>query len=119
MAVPGVFAPIEYDGHLLVDGGVTNNFPVNLAKKEHPNEEIIGILLAKFKKNQKVENLLDTLLISYNVLLRARLNPILHEVDHLFYRDLNINTFENNPKKLKTIFDQGYQDGMATFSSLL
>lgn len=27
MAVPGVFSPVEIDGNLLCDGGVTNNFP--------------------------------------------------------------------------------------------
>ena len=31
MAVPGVFTPVEIDGRLLVDGGVVNNFPVDVA----------------------------------------------------------------------------------------
>jgi NTE family protein len=33
MAVPGAFAPVEIDGRLLVDGGVVNNLPVNVARK--------------------------------------------------------------------------------------
>jgi NTE family protein len=33
MSIPGVFQPIEYDSTLLVDGGVVNNFPVDIAKK--------------------------------------------------------------------------------------
>ena len=32
MSVPGVFAPVELDGRILVDGGVVNNFPVNVAR---------------------------------------------------------------------------------------
>jgi len=32
MAVPGVFAPVEIDGQLLVDGGVANNLPVSVAR---------------------------------------------------------------------------------------
>jgi NTE family protein len=32
MAVPGVFAPVEIDGKLLVDGGVTQNLAVEAAK---------------------------------------------------------------------------------------
>lgn len=32
MSVPGVFAPIEIGDDLLVDGGVLNNFPVNVAR---------------------------------------------------------------------------------------
>ena len=33
MAIPGVFAPVEMDGKVLVDGGIINNFPVDVAKK--------------------------------------------------------------------------------------
>ena len=34
MAVPGFFSPVEIDGRLLVDGGITNNFPVDVALKQ-------------------------------------------------------------------------------------
>jgi len=33
MAIPGVFIPGEYNGRLLVDGGLVNNFPADVAKK--------------------------------------------------------------------------------------
>ncbi|MBS0570069.1 MAG: patatin-like phospholipase family protein [Proteobacteria bacterium] len=32
MSVPGAFAPIRYQGHLLVDGGITDNVPVDVAR---------------------------------------------------------------------------------------
>lgn len=32
MAVPGLFPPVERDGKLLVDGGVSNNVPVDVAR---------------------------------------------------------------------------------------
>jgi len=32
MAVPGVFAPVELDGRILVDGGVAKNLPVDVAR---------------------------------------------------------------------------------------
>jgi NTE family protein len=32
MAVPGAFTAVEIDGHLLVDGGIVNNLPVDVAK---------------------------------------------------------------------------------------
>lgn len=31
MSLPGVFAPVELDGKLLVDGGISNNTPVDIA----------------------------------------------------------------------------------------
>ena len=35
-AVPGVFKPVNYLGRYLVDGGVANPIPVDVAKKFHP-----------------------------------------------------------------------------------
>jgi len=32
MSIPGVFSPMEMDGHLLVDGGITDNIPVDVAR---------------------------------------------------------------------------------------
>ena len=32
MAIPGAFAPVTLDSMLLVDGGISNNFPVDVAK---------------------------------------------------------------------------------------
>ena len=31
MAIPGVFTPVRLDSMVLVDGGVVNNYPVNVA----------------------------------------------------------------------------------------
>ena len=31
-SIPSVFSPVDYNNYLLVDGGVTNNIPVNIAK---------------------------------------------------------------------------------------
>ena len=33
MSIPGAFAPREIDGHLLVDGGIVNNFPVDVVRR--------------------------------------------------------------------------------------
>lgn len=32
MSIPGVYAPVRWDGRLLVDGGVANNLPVTVAR---------------------------------------------------------------------------------------
>lgn len=33
MAIPAAFAPREIDGHLLVDGGIVNNFPIGVVRR--------------------------------------------------------------------------------------
>ncbi|MEN6455441.1 MAG: patatin-like phospholipase family protein [Prolixibacteraceae bacterium] len=42
MAIPGVFGPSQRDGLILVDGGVVNNFPVDVAR-EMGADIIIGV----------------------------------------------------------------------------
>ena len=37
IAVPGVFMPVEFGDHLLVDGGTLNNLPVNNIYQFHPD----------------------------------------------------------------------------------
>src|SRR6202035_791824 len=32
LSAPGVFAPVEREGHLLVDGGIADNVPVDIAR---------------------------------------------------------------------------------------
>lgn len=42
MAIPGFFAPVTIDGKVLVDGGVVNNFPVDVAKQRGA-DIVIGV----------------------------------------------------------------------------
>jgi NTE family protein len=57
MAVPGVFNYIERDGRILVDGGVVNNFPVDLAK-EMGADIIIGVdITSNFVSRDKIKSL--------------------------------------------------------------
>lgn len=42
MAIPGVFTPVHIDGRTLVDGGLVNNFPVDVMK-EMGADIIIGV----------------------------------------------------------------------------
>src|ERR1700692_687314 len=37
MSAPGVFAPVELNGRLLVDGGLAENLPVNVARASDPS----------------------------------------------------------------------------------
>ena len=46
MAVPGLFAPIRYQGHYLVDGGLVNNVPVDVAR-DLGYERIITVRLSR------------------------------------------------------------------------
>lgn len=45
MAIPGVFSPVEWDGHLLADGGLVDNFPVDICLNMGA-DIVIGVELA-------------------------------------------------------------------------
>lgn len=45
MAIPGAFAPVRQDSMVLVDGGIANNFPVNVCK-EMGADILIGVDLS-------------------------------------------------------------------------
>src|SRR5277367_6713825 len=42
MSAPGVFAPVEVDGRLLVDGGLAENLPINVARAMHADVLIVS-----------------------------------------------------------------------------
>jgi NTE family protein len=42
MSAPGVFAPVELNGRLLVDGGLAENLPVNVARSMHADVLIVS-----------------------------------------------------------------------------
>ena len=43
MAIPGMFTPVEKDSMLLIDGGVINNFPVDLVRSMGA-DRVIGVI---------------------------------------------------------------------------
>ncbi len=54
MCIPGVFKPCEYQGKLLVDGGVLNNFPTDVARSMGA-DIIIGVDLRKdYRKKEEL-----------------------------------------------------------------
>ena len=56
MSVPGVFAPVEMDGRLLVDGGIVNNLPMDVVRGMGADRLIVVELNADFKKKDELQN---------------------------------------------------------------
>lgn len=62
-AIPGIFIPVRYQGRLLVDGGVLNNVPVDVARKMGA-EVVIAANLGGGKKSAQVNNIFDAIVQS-------------------------------------------------------
>lgn len=52
MAIPGLFAPVEKDSMLLVDGGLINNYPVDVVR-EMGADIVIGIIMPRDQESRE------------------------------------------------------------------
>lgn len=59
MAVPGFFTPVEIDGKYLVDGGIANNLPVDVALSMGAQKLIVVDLVADLKKKNELTSILN------------------------------------------------------------
>jgi NTE family protein len=79
MSIPGVFAPVELDGYVLVDGGVANNLPVDVVRQMDADVVIavdIGTALSDRKKlvsSVGITSQLITIMIQRNTAERIRM----------------------------------------------
>jgi NTE family protein len=68
MAVPGAFAPVEIDGKLLVDGLVSNNVPVDVARAMGADIVIVVDVGSGLYKRDELKGVLDVVAQLTNIL---------------------------------------------------
>ena len=119
MSIPGLFAPVRVDGMVLVDGGMRNNYPTDLAKKVGA-DIVIGVNLSDgYKGYNQINNLADVINTGIDMLGRSsfennidipdvNIKPDLHEYNMLSFDDRSIDT----------IINRGYQAALAVADKL-
>jgi NTE family protein len=81
MAVPGLFAPVERDGRLLVDGGVVANLPVDAARAMGA-EIVIAVDLAEpLAARERPDSIAGILAQTLDVLSRREVERALSDSD--------------------------------------
>jgi len=82
VAIPGVFAPVAFDGKVLVDGGVLNNVPADVIRQTGLADLVIavdmGVEPARQKKYDSIFGVLDETL---NVMMRSGTRRALASAD--------------------------------------
>ncbi len=68
-SIPGIFQPVELGGRLYVDGGVTNNLPVDVARAKGA-DIVIAVNISKNVNNPQINTLLDVILQSISIMGR-------------------------------------------------
>lgn len=119
IAIPWIFPAVKRWNEVLIDGWVTNNFPIAIAKETFPNHKIIWISLNKYRKKPKISNMLDNLIVSFEIMLRKDIEPQGAMADIFFCRELDTPVLEFNLTKLKKIFDLWYEDWLRELKGII
>jgi NTE family protein len=81
-AIPGVFEPVELQGRLLVDGGVLDNIPIDVAR-EKGADIVIAVDISENVTNFTITNLVDVMLQAVNIMSNENVNYRKKEADVL------------------------------------
>lgn len=120
MSIPGLLVPVEHDGRLLVDGGVANNVPVDVARQMGADRLIaidIGTPLKRREDIQSVVSVADQMLGFLTRKNSIEQIETLTDSDFLVRPELEsvgMLSFEDT----QAIIDQGYQAAMAMAGEL-
>jgi NTE family protein len=70
-AIPGFFEPVRRDGRLLVDGGLTDNLPVRVARELGADFVIAVDIMPPLDGSYAPQGIGDMLLLSWNIVQRT------------------------------------------------
>jgi NTE family protein len=79
-AIPGVFNPVDYQGKILVDGGVMDNIPISVAR-EKGADIVIAVDISENVINFNITNLIDVMVQSINIMFRENVVHKLKDAD--------------------------------------
>jgi NTE family protein len=70
MSIPAVFAPVELDGRLLVDGGITDNIPLDVAREMGVDIAIVVDIGTPLRSRKQLNTVVDVLTQSITLMTR-------------------------------------------------
>jgi NTE family protein len=70
MSIPAVFAPVELDGRLLVDGGMTDNIPLDVAREMGVDIAIVVDIGTPLRNRKQLATVVDVLNQSITLMTR-------------------------------------------------
>lgn len=119
MSIPGLFAPVRTGGMVLVDGGMRNNFPVDLAR-EMGADIVIGIDLSDARKDvTEIRNLLDIVWRGIDMFADDSFERNIKEVDLRIKPDLHeYSMMSFNEEAIDTMIVRGFNAAKAMDSEL-
>lgn len=108
MAIPGYFAPVRKNGMVLCDGGLMNNYPVDVVRQMGA-DIVIGVKLGGFNPTPKeVNNIGDMANEMMDLFLDTKLAKAIEDTDILITPDVTgFSVLSFDPESLKQLVANG------------
>jgi NTE family protein len=99
-AIPGIFVPVTFGNRMLVDGGVTNNVPCDIARGKGA-DIVIAVNLSKDVKDNNITSLIDIIGQSANIMMHESSKTKLQHADVVIEPDTKgVSMFDFSQKKM-------------------
>ena len=127
MAIPGFFAPVRISDMVLVDGGLLNNYPVDVCRGMGA-DIIIGVKLGDpdGKDDVEIENIGEMFSEMLNLYMDTKLNDAIADTDLLITPDTEgYSMLSYNNESLRQLIDNGeaaareHQDAISAIKARL
>lgn len=104
--IPGIFIPIEYKDHMLIDGGIAENVPISVL--HHFNADpIIGIDLNAHRSYERPADIIDILINAMDIAIDR---PTLDHVNADGWIEPELSTFDRtDTDQVEAIISEGYK----------
>jgi NTE family protein len=117
VAVPGIFLPVEVQGRLLVDGGISNNLPVKVLEQMGAGITI-AVDLNGVNRYPEVHNFIDIIGNAIDIAIDLRTKEQLQLADIKISLDLGDYSRLDNSHQKDMLFDVGYEVATKQISRL-
>ena len=119
MSIPGLFKPVRTGGHILVDGGMRNNYPTDLARQIGA-DIVIGVELSDAVKGaEEIYNIGDILYKGIDMLSNDSFERNQHGADVTIKPDLHeYDMLSFDPVSIDSIMARGYVAALGQGDSL-
>jgi len=114
MAIPGIFPPFLHDSLMLVDGGVFDNMPVDVAEKAWPDLPVLAVNVGNANPTEfpDAPSLLTVFGLTFNALSTRVNDSYRREPQWLFTPDLH-NSAVWSFELTDSLISWGYNQGLA------
>jgi len=107
MSIPTIFRPVPYNNTLLVDGGILNNFPVDVAKSMGADIIIGSDVGGGLEPKEKLDKM-SSLIFQASMLTSLKKNPVNHALcDILIDHGPNLTYSTGDFNKSSEIYKEG------------